>query len=373
MVNNPKKEKKYIRILKRLKRKLLARHVKLLRAVLISLVILLILCIGVLMRYALQRSGVGRYLNLGLVFLTTPREQILMQDNHTNILILGKAGEGHAAPELTDTIILASVDHSKNKESIKLLSLPRDIWITDLRAKLNSVYYWGKKKQAGGGTVLAKSVVEEITGVPIHYVVIIDFSGFVEIIDDVGGVDVNVDKSFVDEKYPIAGKEDDLCDGDPEYLCRYETIKFEAGIQHMDGTTALKFVRSRQSEDLEEGTDFARSKRQQLVISALKNKILSREVLFSYSKLKSLRENYNKVVQTDLTEPAMAILARRGLQARNNITPHTIPEDLLENPPLSPQYDNLYVFIPKSGDWEEVKSWVRDIFAQPAAPGQGST
>lgn len=373
MVKKPEKEKRLLRVCKKLKRKLLARHVYLLRALLISLVLLIIFSLIFFTRWIFIISGASKYAKLAYYFTATPSEQILMQDNQTNILVLGMSGEGHIAPLLTDTMILASIDHTKNNESINLISLPRDIWITDLRAKLNSVYYWGEKKQSGGGEVLAKSIIEEITGVPVHYIVTIDFSGFVELIDAVDGIDVNVQRSFVDEKYPIPGREDDLCDGDPEYGCRYETIKFDAGREHMDGETALKFVRSRQSEDKKEGTDFARNARQQLVISALKEKILSKEVLLSRSKIQSLRDNYNNMVQTDLSESAMVILARRSLQAKDNIKTHTLPEEFLQNPPLSPKYDNLYVFIPRTGNWEEINAWVKDTFGQPAEPDQEST
>jgi LCP family protein required for cell wall assembly len=114
--------------------------------------------------------------------------------------------------------MFVSIDHIS--PSFTIISLPRDIWIPALRAKLNSVYYWGNQKEEGGGLPLSKSVVEEIVGQPVEYGIVIDFEGFQEIIDVLGGVEVNVERSFTDERFPIEGKENDECEGDPEYKCR---------------------------------------------------------------------------------------------------------------------------------------------------------
>ena len=106
-------------------------------------------------------------------------------------------------------------------------------------------------------------------GKPVHYGLVIDTLGFKEVIDVLGGIEVDVERSFVDEKYPIAGKEDDECGGDSEYGCSYETIEFTEGGQSMDGEIALKFIRSRSSE-VDEVTEVSLSKRQQKVLEAIK-------------------------------------------------------------------------------------------------------
>ena len=186
-------------------------------------------------------------------------------ENSISILVLGKGGEGHTAPNLTDTIILSYLNIENN--SVNFLSLPRDIWIPEIRAKLNSAYHYGGFKMAGDS-------VTSITGLPINYTVVIDFSLFKDLIDNVGGIKVHVENSFTDEKYPIEGKENDLCDGDRLYRCRYETLQFTQGEQNMNGELALKYVRSRNASG-DEGTDIAREKRQQKVIEAIKEKILS--------------------------------------------------------------------------------------------------
>ena len=275
--------------------------------------------------------GIGiRYRSLIKSF-SSPPEKI-------NILILGKGGVGHEAPDLTDTIILASIDN----KSISLVSLPRDIWVPEIRAKLNSAYYWGKLP-------LAKTTVEKIVGIPIQYGLVIDFSGFKKIVDVLDGIEVEVQNAFTDEKYPIAGKENDPC-----IPCRYEIVKFEKGKQIMDGERALKFIRSRNAEG-SEGTDSARAARQQFVIDAIKNKILSNPW-----KILGLKNAVMQSLETDMDLNTLAGILGLVKSAKGNLVAVSIPEEFLVNPPVSRRYDNQYVFIPKVGDWSETQKWFRD-------------
>ncbi|GAI95511.1 unnamed protein product, partial [marine sediment metagenome] len=217
-------------------------------------------------------------------------------NNRTNLLILGVGGEAHEELDLTDTIIFTSID--KELADIVMLSLPRDIWIDSLQTKINAVYHYGKEKAEGGGFVLSKDAVYQILNQPIHYAVLIDFEGFIKTVNLLEGIDIKVDRPFDDYKYPIAGKGRDECAGDPEYKCRYEHLHFDAGQQKMDGEMALKFVRSRNAEG-EEGTDFARSQRQQKVISAVVNKLLSYKTLFNPGKIIELKKTFGDHVKFD--------------------------------------------------------------------------
>ncbi len=356
----PRKASRRNITLVKIKRKILARHVKFLRLVIVALSLGIFVLIGILGLKLLDRTGVKRYFTLAYIFAFTPKEKVASIDGRTNILLLGKGGEGADAPELTDTMILVSVSEG-DASKISLISIPRDIWIANLRAKINSAYYWGNKKQEKGGLILTKSAVEEVLGVPVQYGVVVDFSGFVGVIDEIGGIEVDVERTFEDKQFPIPGRENDLCDGDPEYNCRYETIRFEKGPQIMDGETALKFVRSRHSEDLTEGTDFARAQRQQKVIAAIENKIMTKEIFLSPRKLGRLWEVGSKAVETDIPDEAMAILARQAFDSRENTASYVIPEELLLNPPISPKYDNLYVFVPRKDDWSEVHDWIKSV------------
>lgn len=297
-------------------------------------------------------------------FAFLPDGKISSENGKVNVLLMGKSGGTHDGADLTDTMILASV--SLEKPGVKTVSIPRDIWIPELRAKINSAYYWGKTgtpyidtAAVGGGIGLSKNVVKEISGQPVQYGVVIDFSSFKEIVDILGGVDVNVENGFTDKLYPIAGHENDTCGGkDPLYLCRYETITFGPGFQKMDGETALKFVRSRHAEGAE-GTDIAREARQQKVITAIKNKVTDPKVFLSPKTDLAMLNLVNKYVETDLDLPTAGILARKVLDGGGNIYQNLIPDDLLVVPPASNIYDNLYVFIPKAGNgkWQDLQNW----------------
>jgi LCP family protein required for cell wall assembly len=339
------------------------RNVWIVRSLIFISVLIAIFGIVFIVTGALRKTKAYYYFDLFKTFVRSSTSDFRSDENRVNFLILGKGGAGHEAPDLTDTMIFASLSLDKNNPKISLVSLPRDIWIEPLRAKLNSVYYWGNQKEKGGGLVLSKAIVEEITGKPVHYAFVVDFSLFREVIDILGGVDVYVEESFIDNWYPIAGKENDSCGGDPLLKCRYETVKFEKGWQKMDGDLALKFVRSRKAEG-DQGTDIARSRRQQLVIKAIFSSLQKKEFWSSYDKVRRLADVFLDNVETDIDLKASLSLLQRFYKPRNNIKNEVLPQDLLLVPPKSPKYDNLYVFIPKSGNWGEINNWFDDFLKQ---------
>jgi hypothetical protein len=144
---------------------------------------------------------------------------ILNQNGQTNILLLGINGKGGGDANLTDSMMLVSLN--KNAGKAAMISIPRDLWIESIKAKINTAYHYGGEK-------MVREVVAEITGQPIDYLAIIDFDGFRQVVDTLGGVYVDVKTAFTDTRFPIPGKEKDLCNNDPLYLCRYETISFAA-------------------------------------------------------------------------------------------------------------------------------------------------
>lgn len=296
-------------------------------------------------------------------FMKKPVNQINSEDKKVNILVMGKSGGGRDGADLTDTMILVSV--SLGTPGIKMVSIPRDIWIPEIRAKINSAYFWGKtgtpyfsSQETGGGISFAKKIVGEVTGQPIQYGVVIDFSSFEDIVDALGGIEVDVENGFTDRLYPIGGRENDTCQGDLDFACRYEVVIFNPGLQIMDGKRALKFVRSRHAEG-DEGTDIAREARQQKVIGAIKNKAIQPKTILSPRTGVAMFSIIKKYVETDIDLPVAGTLARFILDGSKNITQFLIPEDLLINPPVSKTYDDLYVFIPKLGNgyWKDVNNW----------------
>lgn len=339
----------------RWKRKILA-HVTIVRVFIISFLIAIFVLTGVFAQKLYKKYNLPLYIASVNNFLSAPIDQLASADGRTNILVMGKAGGVHDGPELTDTMMLVSV--SLSTPDIKIISIPRDTWIPEIRAKINSAYYWGNQKDAGGIS-LSKAEVSQVLGIPVHYGTVIDFSGFKDIIDELGGIDVDAPNSFTDYYYPIAGRENDNCGGrDPQFMCRYETLTFNKGIQKMDGTTALKFVRSRHAEGVE-GTDLAREARQQRVVDAIKNKLSDKNTFKNFNKDLAIMKVVLNSIQTDMDYPTAAIVARRVYDSKNSITSFIIPQGLLVNPPISDKYDFQSVFIPKAGNgkWQDINAW----------------
>jgi LCP family protein required for cell wall assembly len=187
---------------------------------------------------------------------------------YTNALVLGVDTRETNNLLNTDTIILVSYNHETH--DVIMMSIPRDFhvqinpevyWFN----RINSVYPTYEAKGEGKGLPRLQEIVTKITGKEIQYYAMINFKGFVELIDSLGGINVNVENSFTDYRFPT----------EPGY----KTVSFEAGPQHMDGQTALEYARSRHSLDNNEGSDFARAKRQQKVIEAVIDKIISNSLL----------------------------------------------------------------------------------------------
>jgi LCP family protein required for cell wall assembly len=276
----------------------------------------------------------------------------------TNFLLLGVSGGNHDGPELTDTIIFVSVGQEKG--DVVMVTIPRDIWVNSMKAKINTAYYYGEQKKTGGGFILAKSTVSEIIDQPVHYVAMINFANFEKVIDSIGGVDIVVDRTFDDFKYPIPGLENDDCNGDTEYMCRYEHLHFDSGLRHMDGKSALKYVRSRYAEG-EEGSDFARSKRQEKLLLAIKDKLMSAGVLSDPVKLKNLYTSLSNSITSDVDSSTIPSLAKLGIKTAKANTIRSaalIDPDHLYNPRPAAIYGNQWVLLPRGNDPKVIFNFV---------------
>lgn len=270
------------------------------------------------------------------------------QSQTLNLLLLGENGAGGSGADLTDTIIFASLN-GQTKKAV-FVSIPRDLWIKEIQAKINTVYHYG-------GNDLAKKTIEEILGQKIDYVLVVNFDSFEKLIDLLGGIEVDVKNSFDDYKYPIAGREDDLCDGDKELKCRYEHLHFDVGRQFMDGKTALKFVRSRNAAG-DEGTDFARSARQQQVMKAVEEKIHK-----SWPEVAKKAPDYYQFLKTSMkidfpinqTGSLVILLTKLNWGNLNYVS---INGNLLFNPRV--HSSKQWVLLPKSGDFGEIQKFVSE-------------
>lgn len=340
-----------------------------------------------------------------------------------NILLLGYGGEKHEGTWLTDSMMLVHIDLKAKK--LLLISLPRDLWVkiptksgVDFRTKINAVYQMElfpknypdvnnammKDKNIGN---LVSYVVGGITGLPVDNVVTVDFSGFKKSIDVVDGVDINVLKTFDDYRYPIDGKETELCDTDTEkrfnlikdyinnptsdqeklkqlfkdnksddltkdletfykqiteepekaFPCRYEQLHFVKGMTHMDGETALKYVRSRYG--LQDGSDFGRAARQQQFVEAVRNKVLS---IGFIAKINPLLDSLKDHVVIDITPDQMKRFVKEIPSAKSYTIQNFIPS-LTNYLKDGRSADGQYVLIPEAGmdNWVDLKTAINNF------------
>ncbi len=270
-------------------------------------------------------------------------------EDRINFLAMGIGGEGHDGPELTDTIIFSS--YRPSTDEVGMLSVPRDLTIYvpgyEWR-KVNHINAYGEAEEEGTGPEFAAEVLGGVLGQEIHYWVKIDFSGFADLIDDVGGVDIYVERSFTDNEYPT-----------DDYLV--QTISFEEGWQHMDGETALQFARSRHGNN-GEGSDFARAERQQKIMMAVKDKTLSARTLLNPAKVNRIISTLGDHIQTNMSTWQILRLASLA----RDVDPETIQNHVLDNSSDGVLYNEMingaYVLLPKNDDWGAVRRVAANVF-----------
>lgn len=272
--------------------------------------------------------------------------------DRVNVLLLGidrrgGTGWGH----LTDTIIIVTVDPAN--KTAGMLSIPRDLQLPipgNGEDRINTANVWGETQgYPGGGPALLERTIESNFGIAIDYYVIIDFKGFEKIVDTLGGLDVDIPKALHDTKYP------DPLPGDPYH---YTTIRFDPGLQHLDGESALQYARSRMST-----TDFDRAKRQQQLLLAIRSKALSLNLI---PKLPTLAATMMNSVKTDITLDEMVELASWAPQ----IDMGNLKQLVLEKPYVYGyrREDGAAVQLPK---WDLIQPAVAELFTAPvvaAAP-----
>jgi LCP family protein required for cell wall assembly len=210
-----------------------------------------------------------------------------------NILLLGidKRDDEPISGTRSDTMILASIDPVS--KSAALVSLPRDMWVNIPGCTYSEGCSGGQQRinvaHAVGGPPMAVQTVTTDFGVPIQYYARVDFRGFEQLVDTVGGVVIDVDQPVKDDEYPT----DDY---------GYQRIYFGPGPQLMDGRTALEYARSRHGT-----SDFARAGRQQKVIVSLRSRALQLNML---SKAPDLVGIIQSSLSTDMTPVQMLSLGK---------------------------------------------------------------
>jgi polyisoprenyl-teichoic acid--peptidoglycan teichoic acid transferase len=308
-------------------------------------------------------------------------------DNSFAVVLLGYGGAGHDGGYLSDTLMVVYVNPEIKRAA--LITVPRDLWVeipvrSDAKEshKINTAYAIGMddrkyplkenyyKGDTGGGQ-MAKQVVGNAIGLPVKYFASVSFDGFSGLIDKLDGVNVDVPVYFEDRYYPVKGLENETCGKTSEEIaelhrkysdtalhkqfeCRYEVLRFEKGIQKMDGETALKFVRSRNSA--QHGGDFARSIRQQSLLFGIKDKLIT---LDAVSKVDSLFNQFSGSVRADLDiKTTRELLNLTGKPQDYEIGRINLST---ENVLVDGNIRGQSVLLPKegAGNWNKVHEFVR--------------
>ncbi len=293
--------------------------------------------------------------------------------NTLNILLLGYGGAGHQGGFLSDSIQIAHFNFDTNQ--IAFISIPRDLYVSlpdGTTGKINRAFSLGDSKDPiHSGAEVAKKMATAVTGLPIDAFISVDFVGFQVAIGGIlDGLEVAVAEPLDDPWYPIEGKQLDTCGKSPEevanltntlsgfelekqFECRYERIQYAVGTHHMEGGDALAYVRSRHGSA---GGDFSRSKRQQDVLLAI------REKLFTLKALERIPEFFKTLIastDTDLDIDTITTLAPKLVTTKEMPTKSVTlsTENVLQN---SKSADGAYIVIPKAGlnNWEETRAFV---------------
>ncbi|MBN1400559.1 MAG: LCP family protein [Anaerolineae bacterium] len=269
---------------------------------------------------------------------------IAAQKDRVNILLLGiDQRDNDPGPWRTDTMILVSLDPAT--QSASMLSIPRDLWVPIPgmgESRLNMAHYLGDANDfPGGGPALAQKTVWYALGIPVHYYVRVNFDGFERMVDAIGGVTVNVEKPIHDEEYP-----------DSNYGTM--VIDIPAGVQHMDGKTALQFARSRHGTN-----DWDRMARQQALIVAARDKVLSLDI--PLSSLPKMLDLAGDTIKTDLTFSEMYALAQMVKEIDRDKIRHGVIDRDMTTTVITPE--KWMVEVP---DWEKVRQLVDELFPAPS-------
>ncbi|PWW45114.1 MULTISPECIES: LCP family protein [Paenibacillus] len=249
-----------------------------------------------------------------------------------NILLLGGDTRGEDAGR-SDSVMVASIDPVSKKAH--LFSVLRDTYV-DIpghgKSRLNAAFSYG-------GAELTKQTVGDLLGIPIQHYVYTDFIGFMALVDAVDGIDIDVEKDM----YYTSKADKNMYD-----------IDLKKGLQHMDGKTALQYVRFRHDAT----SDFTRTERQRIFMTELAKKMQSTTSLF---KIPEILEAVAPYIETDLSPTQMLKLASLGFDINvNEIEKQQIPPNKLLTNELAGSAQVLGVNKPK------LQSYIQNLFEEDA-------
>lgn len=275
-------------------------------------------------------------------------------NRRVNIVLLGIGDGNHPGEDLTDTIMVVSIDPKNN--DVAMLSVPRDLYINVKEFggnyKINSVYSLAKdkydSKDQNKKYEVIKNTLADFLDVPIHYFVLINFEGFKEVVDIIGGVNIEVEDALYDPYYP------------DENLIGYDELFVPKGEQLMDGDLALKYARSRQTT-----SDFDRAKRQQKILVAVKNRVLEKENLLSIKRINQIMQVLSDNIKTDLQIDEISDLASIAKVVDENDIRHKVLDDSPEGMLYADLLNDMYVLLPANSSLREIRYFVAQFFRDP--------
>ncbi|HPX94173.1 MAG TPA: LCP family protein [Candidatus Moranbacteria bacterium] len=318
------------------------------------------------------------------------------EEGRINIVLLGMRGENlPGGGTLTDTIMVASIKPQENK--VALVSVPRDLWVknpgTESYSKINAVHAYGEENGKEKGISQMEKVLEEVLGQEIHYGARIDFEGFKELVDSLGGIEIHLDNNFSEPSQfmGIKGRCDDTTfvvptgqteekkvtrrDGSIGYrhfpLCYTKDAKecggnftLKAGDIALTGEQALCLARARETS-----SDFDRARRQQMILQAIQKKATSLGTLSDFTKVNAMLDVLGNSVKTDMAAWEMKSLYNiyKGME-NPEITQKVLEnseEGLLYAPQKTPERG--YTLEPRGDNYDRIHEMFRNVFSLPAA------
>lgn len=293
--------------------------------------------------------GTASAIKTAFSFFKNENHQVQYSKNERiNILFLGIPGGGNSAPNLTDSIILASIKPDTNE--LALLSIPRDLLIhlpdENIYIKINALFSMNEKNPE-----LIEKKIEEITGQKIDHYAVFDISAVEKIVDRLGGLNVYVKKDIYDTSFPTAN-------------FGMEVFKVEKGWRYFDGKTAQKYLRTRHSQD----GDFDRMEQQQAVIEALRKKVFGLNLILDLPTILSMANTLSSHMQTDISEYDMISLYGILKNVSYDKIIHKTLTNSEDSPIISGSFkfneQNGFILKPKAGDFDysEIKKIAENIF-----------
>jgi LCP family protein required for cell wall assembly len=284
--------------------------------------------------------------------------------DRVNVLMIGYAGEEkHGGTYLADSINILSIDPATGTTT--MVPIPRDFWVEGApempnNGKINEVFAlgWAKGGIEEASAAMAR-VLTRVTGLQIEHWMAIDFAGFREMVDAVGGVTIVNPRAF-----GYTWNETDFHAG------RWNGGEFKEGTLHLNGTQALDYARSRYTSVPAESSDFARSVRQQRILGALKGK-LGAGGLGSLGPGLSLMDAMAGRLKTDLSAVDLFLLSSH-LNPDRRIE---LQEDVILQAGRNSAGQYILVVIGRSSatDYRPLHTWLAERLAEPIATPASST